>query len=281
VAAENHYRQTVLRWERSLVRTDLCDVLPALLWTTGVPLPGAKGRGGVTVLSFKHGIRAVARDYRRGGTFGFLLRNSYLDPERPQRELHLLLKLHDKGVPVVTPLAALARKQGLFYRLRLITELLPGALPLPAFLAEHPRHRRAAIEAAGRVVRLAFGAGLWHPDLHPDNLLARLRHTEEGQAEDEGLAEDQAPGVEEVEVRVLDLDRAELRKKLSAEEQDRMLLRMARYLRRHERELPVEASTPDYLRFLKGMGMAPAERHLRMRELTPMLRRELARHGIA
>ena len=275
MAAEKQYRLTVLRWERSLVRTDLCDVLPALLWTTGVSLPGAKGRGGVTVLSFKHGIRAVARDYRRGGKLGFLLRNSYLDPERPQRELHLLLKLHDNGVPVVTPLAALARKRGLFYRLRLITELLPGALPLPAFLAAHPRHRRAAIEAAGRVVRLAFSAGLWHPDLHPDNLLARLRHTDEGQADDEAV------GGPQVEVRLLDLDRAELHKKLSAAEQDSMLLRMARYLRRHEEELPVEASTSDHLRFLKGMGMAPAERHLRMRELTPMLRQELLRHGIA
>ncbi len=70
MAAEKQYRLTVLRWERSLVRTDLCDVLPALLWTTGVSLPGAKGRGGVTVLSFKHGIRAVARDYRRGGKLG-------------------------------------------------------------------------------------------------------------------------------------------------------------------------------------------------------------------
>ena len=178
--------------------------------------------------------------------------------------IELLLKLQKKGVPVVTPLAALARKQGLFWRLRLLTELLPGAMPLPTFLAEHPEHRRAAIEAAGRVVRLAFGAGLFHPDLHPDNLLARLPE-----------------GGKQPEVRLLDLDRAELRKQLTTEEQDRMLLRMARYLRRHERDLPIEPTHQDHLRFLKGMGMKPEERHLRMRELVPLLRQELARHGIA
>ncbi len=269
MVAETQYQLTALKREKSLVRADLADVLPGLLWTSGTPLPGAKGRGGVTVLNFKHGIQAVARDYRRGGALAFLLRQSYLDPERPQRELHLLLKLHKKGVPVVTPLAALAKKQGLFYRLRLLTELLPGAMPLPAFLARYPRLRGAAIEEAGRVVRLAFAAGLWHPDLHPDNLLAYIPEDAEDTA-------GKAP-----EVRLLDLDRAELRKKLSTEEQDRMLLRMARYLRRHEEDLPVEYTTPDHLRFLKGMGLKPEERHLRMRELTPRLERELARHGIA
>ena len=272
MVAETQYQLTALKSEKSLVRADLVDVLPGLLWTTGTPLPGAKGRGGVTVLNFKHGIQAVARDYRRGGALGFLLPQSYLDPERPQRELHLLLELHKKGVPVVTPLAALAKKQGLFYRLRLLTELLPGAMPLPAFLAKHPRLRGAAIEEAGRVVRLAFAAGLWHPDLHPDNLLARIPED----AEDAEDAAGKAP-----EVRLLDLDRAGLRKKLSTDEQDRMLLRMARYLRRHEEDLPVAYTTPDHLRFLKGMGMKPEERHLRMRELTPRLERELARHGIA
>lgn len=264
MTTDEQYRRVDLRGEKSLLRQDLADVLPGLLWTTGSPLPGAKGRGGVSVLSLKHGIRAVARDYCRGGSIGFLLRKSYLDPARPQRELQLLLKLRKKGVPVVTPLAALARKQGLFWRLRLLTELLPGAMPLPAFLAEHPTQRRAAIEEAGRVVRLAFGAGLWHPDLHPDNLLACL--TEEGRRP---------------EVRLLDLDRAELRKQLTTAEQDRMLLRMARYLRRHQGDLPIEPTRQDHLRFLKGMGMELRERHLKLRELMPLLRQELARHGIA
>ncbi len=261
---EPHYRPVQFPGEKSLVRSDLRDVPPALFWTTGAPLPGAKGRGGVSVLNLKHGIQAVARDYHRGGGLGFLLRKSYLDPERPQRELRLLLGLRQRGVPVVTPLAALARKQGLFYRLRLLTELLPEAMPLPAFLAEHPGHRRAAIEEAGRVVRLAFGAGLWHPDLHPDNLLARLPE----------------PG-QRPEICLLDLDRAELRDELSQGEQDRMLLRMARYLRRHAQELPIDPSNQDHLRFLKGMGLSLEERRLRMRELIPLLRQELARHGIA
>ena len=222
--------------QRALVRVDLADVLPSLMWATGTPLPGAKGRGGgVTVLNFEHGVRAVARDYRRGGALGFLLTKSYLDPDRPRRELELLVKLRELGVPTVTPLAALARKiaLGLCYRLRLITELVPDALPLPAFLAAHPHLRRAAIEAAGRAVRLAFAAGLWHPDLHPDNLLARVA---------------EGTGAGDVDVRLLDLDRAELRKDLSVAEQDRMLLRMARYLRRHQPDLPVRASAPDHLR---------------------------------
>ncbi len=232
------------------------------LWRQGMPLPGAKGRCGVGLIELAAGLQGVCRDYRRGGALGFLLPRSYLDRRRAERELRLLGELRRRGVPVVRPLAALARRQlpGL-YRLRLITELVAGALPLPAFLAAHPECHRDAVAAAGRVVAAAFAAGLRHPDLHPDNLVARRVD-------------------DDVEVLLLDLDRGRLLEDLSRFERDRMLLRMARYLRRHAAELPLTPSTVDVLRFLAGMNLGrPARRQL-IERLRPLYLEELRRHRL-
>ena len=249
-------------WQRSVVRRDLVDLSETTLWSDGSPLPDAKGRGGTTVVDLGVPVRGVARDYRRGGSLGFLLRCSYLDRNRPVRELRVLAELRGRGVPVVEPLAALARRHLLiFHRLRLITNLLVGARPLPAFLAAEPASRHAAVREAGRVVGLALQAGMLHKDLHPDNLVARVV---DGR----------------VEVHLLDLDRAELRPELGRGERDHMLVRMARYLRRHTAELPTPTRRVDFTRFLAGMGLSRSERRECLARLRPLYERQLRRRGL-
>lgn len=260
VADDLEFRHVAGR--QALVRCDLPDSSVDELWGDGVALPHAKGRGGVGLLELGAGLQGVCRDYRRGGALGFLLPRSYLDGRRAERELRILANLHRRGVPVVRPLAALARRHLLvFFRLRLITELVAGARPLPGFLHAHPELRNAALQAAGRVVGEAFGAGLRHPDLHPDNLVAR----------DVGG---------EVEVRLLDLDRATLQDRLTPDQQDRMLLRMARYLRRHAADLPITPRAVDILRFLAGMALDRAARRETLGRLRPLYVEELRRHGL-
>ncbi len=251
-----------LAGRQALVRSDLSDLPVDDLWRDGVALPHAKGRAGVGLLDLGAGLRGVCRDYQRGGALGFLFPRSYLDRHRCERELHVLAELQRCGIPVVTPLAALARRHMLlFFRLRLITELVDGALPLPTFLADRPELRGAAVEAAGKVVAQAFGAGLLHPDLHPDNLVAR-----------------DLDGV--VEVRLLDLDRAKIGPGLEQHQEDQMLLRMARYLRRHQADLPVIGRAIDVLRFLAGMGLDQNARRQTLARLRPLYALELRRHGL-
>ncbi len=126
----------------------------------------------MAVLEPKAGVVAAARTYRHGGALRGLLGDRYLRPSRAFRELQALAELARRGVPAVEPLAALAQRQGVFFRLRLVTALVPDARVLTDFLAAHPALHRQAVEEAGRVVRQAFEVGLVHRDLHPDNLLA-------------------------------------------------------------------------------------------------------------
>ena len=248
---------------RVMMHPGLREVPVSEFWASGTTLAGARGRGGAGLIELGPGVTGVFRDYRRGGALGWLLPRSYLDPDRPRRELKALARLRRAGVPVVEPLAALSRRHlVIFHRLRLITRYLVGARPLPEFLARESAWRRAAVREAGRVVALAFAAGLVHRDLHPDNLVARVV---DGRGE----------------VHLLDLDRALVRPPLTVADKDSMLLRMARYLRRHAGDLPVCPSAGESLRFLAGMGMSRDERRRNLDRWRPMYERQLARHGLA
>lgn len=245
------------------MRADLAARPWREFWGDGTALPEAKGRGGAALISIG-GVAGVLRDYRRGGRLGFLGRRSYLDPHRPERELRVLAALDAAGVPVVRPLAALARRRWLlFHRLRLITAYVEAAVPLPAFIASYPAARRQAVAEAGRVTAAAFAAGLHHRDLHPDNMIARVRR--------DGA----------VQVILLDLDRATLEPSLSEERRDGMLVRMARYLRRHKGTLPVQPSRVDTVRFLAGAGWDRPARRAMIRRVQPLYERALQRRGLA
>ncbi|HLU40547.1 MAG TPA: MFS transporter, partial [Planctomycetota bacterium] len=226
-----------VRRDASVVRADLVAVPDAAWWAEGTALEGARGRGaGVVVLDLPGGLRGVARTYRRGGALAALLRERFADPARPARELGTLLALRAANVAAVEPLAALARRDGWLWRLRLVTALVEGARPLPALIAARPDLRRIAVARAGALVGAAFAAGLVHPDLHPDNLIA-------------------APRADGVEVWLVDLDRARIGPPVPPARRIAMLARMARYLERHRATLPVQPTRTDALRFLAALGM--------------------------
>lgn len=244
------------------IRADLAGAGQEVFWGPLEPLPGAKGRGGVGVLHVG-GQDLVVRPFRRGGAFGRLLRDRYAGPTRARRELELLDALRNEGVPVVVPVAAVARRGRAFWRLRLCTERVADALPLPAFLAARPTLRRFAAEALGIVVRLAFEAGLRHPDLHLDNVLCSLR------------------GDDKVRAVLVDLDRAYLQKPVDETARDAMLVRMHRYVVRHRRTLPAVPSRAETMRFLAAMGLDRAARHAAWRRLYGKLLRVVGRRGLA
>ena len=226
-------------------------------WQPLAPLPQAKGRGGVGLLTLG-GRELVVRPYRRGGALGALRRDRYASAARARAELQVLDALRYEGVPVVMPIAAVARRSGAFWRLRLCTERLPDALPAPAFLAAQPAHRRAAATAIGTVVQLAFAAGLLHPDLHPDNVLCCLRG-------------------DRVRAVLVDLDRARLQRPLRPADRTAMLARMQRYVVRHAGKLAAVPTRAETMRFLRALVADRAARHAVFREVAVRLQRDLRR----
>ncbi|MBL8747522.1 MAG: hypothetical protein JNK78_00070 [Planctomycetes bacterium] len=243
------------------VRADLAPLGLDAFWQPLDALPGAKGRGGVGVVRIGE-VDLVVRPYRRGGALGKLLRDRYTRPARSRRELELLDALRNEGVPVVVPVAAVARRSGAFWRLRLATELMPHALPLPAFFAAQPALRRYAAEAVGIVVRLAFAAGLRHPDLHLDNVLCCARG-------------------DRVRAVLVDLDRGRMKKPVPQAAIDAMLVRMQRYVVRHRQRLPAIPTRAESMRFLRALGLARDERHAAWRRLLKALRRAVGRRQLA
>jgi 3-deoxy-D-manno-octulosonic acid kinase len=255
-------RRTERRGE-ALVRADLGDLPASRWWGEGVPLAGGRGRGTVAVIDVpERGVRAAVRTYHRGGWLRRFLPAAFARGRRAERELALLAALRLQGVPVVEPLAAVRRRTGLLWQLRLATVLVERAVPLPELVAREPHGARAAVAAAGRAVGLAFSAGLLHRDLHADNLIARTDGSR-------------------VEVFLLDLDRARLRPPLRPVERDRMLLRMARYFVRHRARLAWSPSRADHVRFLRALGLDRAQRRAAIPRLRGKLRRSVARHRLA
>ncbi len=251
-----------LRDERSgclVVRSDLSGVPSDAFRVEGEPLSGAAGRGAVR-LARVGGLDVVVRRFRRGGALRQLVPDLFPSPNRAVAELTVLARLRRAGVPVVEPVAAIAKRRGPLWELRLLTVRVDGALPLPAFVAAAPALRRGAVDAAGRAVAAAFAAGLRHPDLHPDNLLGRR------------------DGNGGAEVLLLDFDRATLgAEPTPAAARDAMLVRMARYLRKHAARLPVSERAVDVVRFLRGLGLDGDARRATLTRLRPILHRQLER----
>lgn len=264
VGAIGPFVETRRRGEVGWVHEDFAASGLEAFWAKLEPLADAKGRGGVGVLRLAdaHGVtrELVVRPYRRGGALGALLEDRYPKPVRVRRELEVLYQLQLAGVPVVAPIAAVARRGRAFWRLRLCTARVPEAAPVPAFLAAHPERRRMCAEAVGVLVRLAFDAGLRHPDLHPDNVLVGLREAK-------------------VRAVLVDLDRARIDAPLGERVRDEMLVRMQRYVVRHRRRLAAVPSAAETMRFLRALEPTRQERHRAWRRLRARLERSLARRS--
>lgn len=259
VAGLGTFIQLRARDQVGWVHQDLAEVALDQFWGKLEPLPGAKGRGGIGRLKVA-GRDLVVRPYRRGGALGKLLNDRYSRPARARQELEVLHHLQMEGVPVVAPIAAVAKKGRAFWRLRLCTEWLADSQTVPAFLAAFPERRRQAADAVGLVVRLAFDAGLRHQDLHLDNILVR-------------------PCGDRVRAVLVDLDRARIEAPVTDRARDTMLVRMQRHIVRHGSRLAAVPTAAETMRFLRSLGMDRCQRHDAWRSLLVKLERSLERRA--
>jgi 3-deoxy-D-manno-octulosonic acid kinase len=116
----------------------------------------------------------VLRPYRRGGLAARLSATRYLwtglERTRAFRELRLIARLFDAGLPVPRPVAAGVTRHGPAYEAALITLRIPGAGALAGRL-QQGQADGALLERVGRTVRRFHDAGLDHVDLNARNLL--------------------------------------------------------------------------------------------------------------
>jgi hypothetical protein len=76
---------------------------------------------------------------------------------------------------------------------------------------------------------------------------------------------------------LVDLDRAAVRAPIGERERDAMLVRMARYVTRHRRQLAAVPTRTEMLRFLRALGFDRQGRAAAWARLCAKLRRALAR----
>jgi tRNA A-37 threonylcarbamoyl transferase component Bud32 len=175
---------------------------------------GPRGRARTALVSLPgRAERLHFKPVVHGGWLAPLLRDRWLRPRRPLRELRTHAALRAAGAPVPVPVLVAARRGGLFYRAALATVHEEESLDGAALLASgpSPAARRCAAAAAGAAVRLFHDAGGRHADLHLRNLLFRRRDGD-------------------IEAWLVDLDRARAAGPLGAGERMADLMRLYRSL---------------------------------------------------
>jgi 3-deoxy-D-manno-octulosonic acid kinase len=147
-------------------------------WKSSDSLVGtAQGRGSALFLDTSFGS-VVLRRYLRGGWAANFSRDRYLftgyQRSRPVAEFNILVELQALGLAVPHPLAALCRRDGMFYTGALMTRRIEDVVPLADLLANEEGNG-ALWSAVGKCIRGFHDNGVVHADLNARNILVRAR----------------------------------------------------------------------------------------------------------
>jgi 3-deoxy-D-manno-octulosonic acid kinase len=139
---------------------------------------------------------------------------------RPLREARASLEARRRGIPTPRVMAGAIYPSGLFYRADLVTEYVADAVDLAELLFREDRTRRErsdVLREVGRLIGRTAAAGIEHADLNAKNV----------------LIEAQRGGALPL---FLDLDRCRVLPPGLRATPDRMLERLRRSLRKHEKQ---------------------------------------------
>ncbi len=150
------------------------DFEPAALAAAGRVTGTAAGRGRAWFVAAPAGGAAtVLRHYRRGGLVARLVADRYWwrgeEATRAFRELRLLARLEELGLPAARPVAARYARASFGYRADLVTLEIPQARTLAARLAEGLGP--VLWRRIGATIRAFHDAGVRHADLNAHNVL--------------------------------------------------------------------------------------------------------------
>ena len=132
----------------------------------------AKGRGTTYYVHAPGQVPWVLRQYRRGGLFGRIVKQSYLftKPEyvRSFAEYRVSAQLYKLNLPVAKPIAAMYVKNKFSYRAAILTQYVENSQTLSACLETDKKINWPAIALA---ISQVHQAGLLHSDLNAHNIL--------------------------------------------------------------------------------------------------------------
>jgi hypothetical protein len=130
------------------------------------------GRAAMRHLQLDAAGPVVVKPYRRGGLLGGVIRRTYLKgrQRRSQMEYEWLLRAGDMGLTVLTPVAFAFRGHW-FYRCWLVTQAISEARTLAEVSLQRPAAAASFLPEVARQMDLLVRHGVWHPDLHPGNVL--------------------------------------------------------------------------------------------------------------
>ena len=130
-----------------------------------------KGRGGIKVLE-AGGLSLACRKYTHGGLFRALTGDTFFSGGRALKELEVTSYLREKGFPVVEPFAVIVEDHSIRKGLYFITRFEEGSVDLLQFLETSSRWTRyRMIKRLARNIHLLVTLGIYHPDLHLNNVL--------------------------------------------------------------------------------------------------------------
>lgn len=168
-------KSRAIAYDASLMDAPGVNYFSIDFWKSRQSLVGeAIGRGSAWFINTPVGP-VVLRQYLRGGWVAKFSRQSYffttVSRSRPLREFHLLVALHDQGLPVPRPIAALCRYRGIISSGAILTAYISSAQTLADLLPGMNGNGADLWTAVGKCIRRFHDAGVWHADLNARNIL--------------------------------------------------------------------------------------------------------------
>ena len=171
-------KSLAIAYDASLMVAPGVDYFSVDYWKSHQAVVGeAVGRGSAWFIEAPFGP-VVLREFLRGGWVAKLSRQSYffttVARSRPFREYHLLAVLHEQGLPVPRPVAALCKHHGIVSSGALMTARIASVQTLADMLPGNPggANPQADLwENIGKCIRRFHDAGVWHADLNARNIL--------------------------------------------------------------------------------------------------------------
>lgn len=187
-----------------------------------------KGRGEIKILLAGDGL-LVCRKYIHGGLFRGIAGDTFYSKRRAAAELETMMFLEENSFPVVRPCGYITKRNLSTKELYLLTFFEENAIDFLEFLKS--AHRKKRLQTIKNLARLFFEMGelgVYHPDLHLQNVLV----TQEG-----GLT-------------LLDFDSAR-RKVFTKSDMESMLWRINRFTEKKEKSGELAVTIEEKTLFLR------------------------------
>ena len=172
--ATNKHSPSIIWFDAGVIKQVTDDWFEPEYWRAKNKITGSAEGRGTTFFIHHNTLQMVLRHYRRGGLIGRFVDDQYcftgLHRTRAWRELHLLNKLQDLGLPAPRPLAARVTKSLGMYRADIITEKIPGAVDMHNMLCKKPMSSELWTEMGATIAKFHINQ-IYHHDLNIHNVM--------------------------------------------------------------------------------------------------------------